>query len=99
MTKAILLIIATVVLAIGCGVFDKDCPATVEGYGTVRYVDLEGGFYGIYADDGERYDPINLDEEYQQDGLRIYFEGRIRDDVASFHMWGTLIEITNLRTI
>ncbi|MBN2572339.1 MAG: protease inhibitor I42 family protein [Ignavibacteriales bacterium] len=65
--------------------------------GTVRYVELEGGFYGIYADNGEHYDPINLPEEFKIDGLRIEFTFIKRDDLASFHMWGCLIEIKDVK--
>lgn len=70
---------------------------TVEGTGTIRYLDVEGGFYGIVADDGSNYDPINLACDFavfQEDGLRITFEGEIRDDLDSVHMWGTIIELT-----
>lgn len=32
--------------------------------GTVKYIDLEGGFFGIIGDSGKNYDPINLSEEF-----------------------------------
>ena len=68
----------------------------VEGTGTIRYLDVEGGFYGIVADDGSNYDPVNLSSDFagfQEDRLRVTFEGRIRDDLDSIHMWGTIIEL------
>ena len=67
------------------------------GKGTVQYLDIEGGFYGIVADDGSNYDPINLSSDFsdfEEDGLRVTFEGKIRDDLDSIHMWGTIIELT-----
>ncbi len=67
--------------------------------GTVRFNPIEGGFYGIESDTGERYDPINLHKEFQVDGLRVRFEGRKREDMASFHMWGTLIEIIKIEKL
>ena len=66
---------------------------TVRGVGTIRYLDLEGGFYGIIADDGERYDPGSLEEAFRQDGLRVRFEVKIRTDVFSLRMWGTPVQI------
>lgn len=69
----------------------------VGGEGTVQYLDIEGGFYGIVADDGSNYDPINLSSDFadfQEDGLRVTFEGKVRDDLDSIHMWGTIIELT-----
>ncbi len=71
----------------------------INGTGTVRFNPIEGGFYGIESDTGERYDPINLDKEFQVDGLRVRFEGRKREDMASFHMWGTLIEIIKIEKL
>lgn len=68
----------------------------VSGIGTVRFVDLEGGFYGIVGDDGKNYDPMDLSQQFREDGLRIRFEGKIRRDVASAHMWGTIVDITNI---
>ena len=32
-----------------------------------------GGFYGIVADDGERYLPADLPQEFRADGLRVRF--------------------------
>ncbi len=71
----------------------------INGTGTVRFIPIEGGFYGIVGNDGEHYDPINLGKEFQVDGLRVRFEAKKRDDQASFHMWGTLIEIINIERI
>lgn len=31
----------------------------VRGTGMIRYIDLEGGFYGIIADNGKNYLPEN----------------------------------------
>ncbi len=61
--------------------------------GTVTYVDLEGGFYGIIADDGERYLPFGLDEPYRVDGMRLAFVGEIARDTATIQQWGTPIDI------
>jgi hypothetical protein len=65
--------------------------------GTIRHIDLEGGFYGIETDDGRRLDPVNLPEEFQKDGLRI--EARVQElkDRVSIRMWGTLVRIIELR--
>ncbi|MBI2847772.1 MAG: hypothetical protein HYX83_01205 [Chloroflexi bacterium] len=72
---------------------------TVSETGTLTFVDLEGGFHGILGDDGKKYDPINLSQEFHQDGLRVRFEGRLRTDLVSTHQWGTLIQITMIEKI
>jgi len=64
--------------------------------GTVTYVDLEGGFYGIVADDGERYLPLDLDETCRVDGMRLIFVGEIARDTATIQQWGTPIEIIDV---
>jgi len=71
----------------------------INGTGIIKFNSIEGGFYGIVGDNGENYDPINLGKEFQVDGLRVRFEAKKRDDLTSFHMWGTLIEIINIERI
>jgi len=64
--------------------------------GAVTWVDLEGGFFGILGDDGTQYDPVNLSGEFAVDGLRVVVAARVRNDLASAHMWGLLISIENI---
>lgn len=67
----------------------------VSGVGTIRYIDLEGGFYGLVADDSTRYNPTNLEDAFKEDGLRVRFRGA-REDVMTIQMWGTPLRITNM---
>ncbi len=72
-------------------------PQIVDGMlATVKYIDLEGGFYGIESDAGVSYLPINLEDEYKEDGLRIVFKMRERNDIMTTKMWGKTIEITEI---
>jgi hypothetical protein len=61
--------------------------------GTVRYVNVEGGFYGIETDDGKKLDPVNLPDRFKQDGLAIRARIERLPDQVSFHMWGELVRI------
>ncbi len=92
--RAILVGLGLAILVGGC-LFNGDDTAegTVEGTGTVQYQNLEGGFFGIVADDGARYDPVNLPEELRQDGLRVRFRGRLLKEGVSIHMWGAMVEL------
>jgi len=65
--------------------------------GTVEFISLEGGFYAIRAADGKTYDPINLPQEYQHQGMRVLINARMREDVASVHMAGPIIEILSIQ--
>ncbi len=67
--------------------------------GTVKFINLEGGFYGIVGDDGKNYLPINLSKEFKIDGVRVKFEGKIRNDILTIYMWGEPIEITKIEII
>jgi len=70
---------------------------TFEIRGTISYIQLEGSFYGIITDDGKNLDPINLADEYKQNGLKVWLIYKEREDLASYHMWGTLIEIVKIQ--
>lgn len=76
-----------------------DLDDVVTGTGTIRFLKIEGGFYGIVEDDGEHYDPVNLDAEFQVDGLRVRFEAAVMHDVLTFHMWGTLVSIRTIERL
>ena len=67
--------------------------------GTVTRIDLEGGFYGIVGDDGKKYDPLDLDEKYRRDGLRVAFEAEEATGMATTHMWGTPVNLTFIEEI
>ena len=71
----------------------------VEGTGRIQYNDFEGGFYGIVSDDGEHYDPINLPSEFEEDGLRVGFKLKILENQSSIHMWGTVVEILEIKKL
>jgi hypothetical protein len=78
-----------------CGCIDNNI---VTGEGVIRYIELEGGFYGIISED-QRYDPINLPEDFKEDGLKIEFKLKILKDRASIHMWGKIVEIIELKKL
>lgn len=65
----------------------------VSTTGTVVYMDLEGGFYGIVADDGTRYLPDTLPASCKVDGIRVKFTGMEKTGVASIYMWGTSLRV------
>lgn len=67
----------------------------VSGTGTIRWIDLEGGFFGIESDDGAHYLALNLGEAYRVDGMRIWFSADPADGMT-YAMWGmpvTLISV------
>ncbi len=67
--------------------------------GTVKFIDIEGGFYGIISDDGTKLDPLNLSVDYQEDGLRIKAGISIKKNVVTIRMWGTPVQINQIQKI
>jgi len=65
--------------------------------GTVKHMDLEGGFYGIVTDDGRKLDPVDLPDVFKQDGLRIKARVQALEGRVSVHMWGTLVTIIDIQ--
>ncbi|HEX5818230.1 MAG TPA: hypothetical protein VFY20_05095 [Gemmatimonadales bacterium] len=102
-----LMLLAGVVLA-GCGRSSEEwvmpTPAAESGgteiqiVGTIRRIELEGGFFAIRGDDGITYDPMNLPAAFEKDGLAIEAEARRRDDVAGIHMVGPIVELVRIRS-
>jgi hypothetical protein len=66
--------------------------------GQVRYYGLEGGFYAIRGDDEVTYDPTNLPEEFQRDGLPVEAQARRRDDLSGIHQVGPIVQLERIRT-
>ena len=67
-----------------------------EIVGTVTYQEMEGGFYGIEAEDGSKYDPLNLPESFKKDGLKVQVKAQMKTDVIGFHMYGSIIEVMDI---
>ena len=80
-------------LVAACGILEPD----VQADGTVRFDTIEGGCWLIDTADAT-YDPINLAEEFQVDGLRVRFEATIPDDMAHFCP-GVIVEITSIEAL
>lgn len=67
--------------------------------GTIIFQEIEGGFYGIKADDGQKYNPLNLDESYRKDGLRVKFDANLKEGMVGIHMWGEYVEIVKIEEL
>jgi hypothetical protein len=89
-----LVVVLTLVLITG-GVLANGL-LTRDLVGTMRYVDLEGGYWAVVSD-GEEYIPLNLTDDYMAEGLKVTFEVVERQDVMGIHMGGTYVEIINIK--
>lgn len=94
----LLLLLSSIFILTACfSTNDKmAAPNTVTLNGIISYKTLEGGFWAIDGDDGGRYAPMNLSEEFQEDKLSVQVSAIVRTDMASFHMYGKMIEIVSI---
>ncbi len=79
---------------------DREKGADVlSGTGTIKHINLEGGFYGLIADDGRKYLPRDLGREFKLDGLRVRFQVKILTGTAAIFMWGTPVEVLSIEKL
>ena len=65
--------------------------------GTVNWIAIEGGFWAIKSTPDITYEPINLPEEFQKEGLKVILNATIREDLGSYRMVGPIIEIHTIK--
>jgi hypothetical protein len=70
----------------------------VATIGTIRKIDLEGGFFGIITDDGEQLFPLNLGMDFRKDGLRVQFEFEHKP-MFTAQMWGMKGYVTDITAV
>ncbi len=66
---------------------------------TVKYLSLEGGFYGLITSDGMNLLPLNLAKSYQVVGTVLKVEGYIINDMATIQQWGKPFKITTVKLL
>jgi hypothetical protein len=66
---------------------------------TVKYMNLEGGFFGLVSKEGKHWLPMNLKKEFQQHGAIIKVTGSALNDVMTIQQWGTPFSITHIELI
>ncbi|MEA1985879.1 MAG: hypothetical protein U9N76_00135 [Candidatus Marinimicrobia bacterium] len=96
-TLTIFIIILISLIFVSCNLFNNS--EDDKTHGTVTYLSFEGGFYGIITEDDRHLDPINLEDNLKIDGQKIKFNYIERTDLVSFHMWGTIVELSDVEII
>lgn len=71
-------------------------PETITILGFIKYVELEGGFFGIMTEDGTKYFPEYLEQDFKQDGLGVRVQAKPQEQILGIQMWGTPIEIIKI---
>ena len=66
--------------------------------GRVQFLNLEGGFYGIITDSGRKILPMNMAQEFAQNGAIVRIKGKVKN-VMTIQQWGTPFTITEIELI
>jgi hypothetical protein len=66
---------------------------------TVKYMNLEGGFFGLISKEGKHWLPMNLKKEFQQNGAVIAVRGNAIEGMMTIQQWGTPFSITHIELI
>lgn len=73
-----------------------DGAATAEVAGTMQFVDVEGGCWGIVLQRG-RIQPVSLPAEFKQDGLQVLVQFEELSDFATTCQIGPPVKIKSIR--
>jgi hypothetical protein len=71
----------------------------VSGNGTIGWIVMDNGFYGIVTDDGQQFLPNKIDPAFRVDGLRVSFRGMARPDKQGEHLWGIPLDLIELARV
>ncbi len=66
---------------------------------TVKHFDMEGGFYGLVSDKGDKFLPRNLAKEYQLPGTKLKVQGEVIKGMITIQQWGKVFNITNVELV
>tara|TARA_B100001123_G_scaffold451006_1_gene625908 strand:- start:5005 stop:5475 length:471 start_codon:yes stop_codon:yes gene_type:complete len=71
-------------------------PESLTILGFIKYVELEGGFFGIMTEDGAKYFPEYLEPDFKQDGLNVRVVALPQEQILGIQMWGMPIKILKI---
>ncbi|OQW93313.1 MAG: hypothetical protein BWK79_11810 [Beggiatoa sp. IS2] len=65
-------------------------------WGQVVHVPVEGGFYGIESQEGDKYLPLNLPEMFRKDALQVQVTAEKATGTFGIQMWGQYVRLLNI---
>jgi len=77
----------------------KTVPNQSRYKGTIRFLNLEGGFYGIVTQEGQKLLPVNLPKEYRQAGALVEISGVFLKETVTIQQWGSPFRIDEIKLI
>lgn len=66
---------------------------------SVKFLNFEGGFYGLVSEKGVKLLPMNLPLKYQIDGTILRVKGQAIKDMITIQQWGEPFELSDIELI
>lgn len=66
--------------------------------GTVKKNDLEGGFWELHTDDGQKYQLQGGDDKLHQEGARVEVEGKVDKAAFGIGMTGPILAVKSFKS-
>ncbi|MBV6656109.1 MAG: hypothetical protein KI786_20255 [Mameliella sp.] len=67
--------------------------------GTVKYLNMEGGFWGIVSADGQEFRPVEMPEQLKHDGEAVEVTLLPVEEEMSLYMWGQPVKLITFHTL
>lgn len=67
--------------------------------GQILYQHMEGGFYGFIAQNGDKYMPTGLSDEFRKDGLVVELKVELMSDTLAIQQFGKVIKIVEIKVL
>ncbi|AKG20796.1 DUF1344 domain-containing protein [Calothrix sp. 336/3] len=68
--------------------------------GTIQHRDLGAGAWALVTDDGKTYEiPRNTDKKLLQPGQKVQVTGKIREDIMTTAMIGSVLEVKDFQIL
>ena len=67
--------------------------------GIIKHNGIEGGFWELHTDGGQRYQLRGGDERLRKEGARVEIDGEIDDGGMSIGMTGPILDVGALRSV
>ncbi len=67
--------------------------------GTIRFLPMEGGFYGLDGENGKKYMPQGIDKSMLKNGLVVEVTGTVLTDMLTFQQYGEVLKVKSSKII
>jgi hypothetical protein len=67
--------------------------------GQILYQQMEGGFYGFVAHNGDKYMPTGLHDKYRKNGLIVELKVEVMSDTLTIQQFGEVIKILEIKVL